>query len=202
MVTLKNVLDGVAAAMEAQVPSLSETIGHEYIDGDDGIIDFPHGEIVIVDNARATAWNTDLVGYKTDNSGNRTDAIYDALFETALQCNIWLAVPSEQHDIGTLGGTLERGLRTYDDQQAGDPLPDGNGGTLSDVDHAVVSAGGTLPIDAGQSPSLRGYQVPFEVMFRDQTTVAGTPIETVDVPSPSQLDDGNDQDAVAIEYNA
>lgn len=206
MASLGDVLDGVAAAMEKQVPELT-TVLHREADVTDNEVRFPHGEIVVVSNVRSDQWNTDLVGYATDNQGNRIGKIFDALFEnTELQMNIWLGVPSDDHDIQSLGNTLERGMRKYDDQQHSAALPDGAGGTLSAIGSFNISEGGTLPFE-NANPPMRGYQVPVILSFTDRINTADEYgdeyyIETVDTANAGDLTDGSDQDAVAIEYNA
>lgn len=204
MATPEDVLQGIATAMELSVTELTTALNRE-ADPTDNTVEFPHGEILIISNIRANQWNTDLVGYSEDNSGNRIGKIFEAKFTAEFQLNIWNAVPSEDHDIQSLGSSLERGMRKYDSQQQGDPLPDGSGGTLNDVKEFLLIDGGQLETEETNNPPWRGYQISVEMQFVDRIDTAeeygeAEYIAVVDTPHSGDLEDTDATDNVAIEY--
>lgn len=203
MTSLQSVLDGVGAAMENAVPDLTTALTRE-ADPTDNAVEWPHGEILIVSNVRSDPYNTDLVGYATDANGNQIGRVYDALFDIELQLNIWIAVPSDTWDIQNLGRQLRRGLYKYDNNRVSpDPLPDGAGGTLSQVSQFTVDGGGELPVEE-ENPPLRGHQLTVSLRFSDRIDTSAEYgemdfVETVDGPSDGELSSGTD---VAIEYTS
>jgi hypothetical protein len=206
MATPEDILKGVAQAMEDTVPSLTTALSRE-ADPTDNTVEFPHGDITLVSNLRADQWNTDVVGYATDSNGNRVGYLLDAKFDVELQLNIWLAVPSEQYDVQSLGSELERGMRRYDQNRPDpDSLPDGSGGTLTDAGPLRVIGGGELPTQEGANSPLRGYQVTIELRFTDRIDTSEEYgeldyIDSVDIPSDGDLT-GGDGDDTEIEFNA
>lgn len=197
MTSLQSILDGVGAAMENAVPEMTTALTRE-ADATDNAVKWPHGEILIVSSVRSDAHNTDLVGYTTDGSGNRTGRIYEALFDVELQLNVWISVPSDTWNIKELGRQLREGLYQYDhNRRDTSELPDGDGGTLTDVSRFTVDSGGELPVDS-QNPPIRGYQQTVSLRFSDRTTTDAEYVTAVNTPSDGGLVDGDD---VAIEYN-
>jgi len=203
---LKDVLDGVAQVMEDEVPDLTTALARE-ADPTDNEVRWPHGEITVVSNIRNDPWNTDVVDYATDNSGNRIGYILKGQFEVELQLNIWIAVPSSNYDIQTLGGQLETGLRKYDENRKNPaPLPDGQGGSLSNVGLFRITGGGELPTANENSP-LRGYAVSVELTFSDtidssQEYGSEPYIDSLDIPESGDLTDTDPTDEIEIDFNA
>lgn len=168
MATPDDVLEGVAAAMETAVSDLTTALNRE-ADPTDNTVQFPHGDITTVSNNREDPWNTDVVGYATDDEGNNVGYLLDAKFEMELQCNVWIAVPSQDWDIQSLGRDLERGLRKYDiNRRQPAPLPDGSGGVMSDVSNFRIVGGGTLPSETNFDSPLRGYRVTVNLRYTDR----------------------------------
>ncbi len=202
MVLLNDLMEGVAYTMEQEVPDLTTALDHE-ADPADNAIQWPHGEIVVVSNARADPWNTDKVGYVTDTNGNQIGEVLEARFDLEIQMNIWIAVPNETYDIQVLGETLERGFRKYDVNHT-DPqtILDPDGGVISDQKKLRITGGGELPTNPNADPPHRGYGVMCELRFKDVVETSEDYIETVDIPDDGDLTDGSDQDAITIEYNA
>ena len=197
-----DVLEGVAQAMEDGVPELTTALSRE-ADPTDNTVRWPHGDITIVSNIRADQWNTDFVGYATDGSGNQIGYLYDAKFDTELQLNIWMGVPSDDHDIQSLGSSLERYFRRFDENRhEPDPLPDGSGGTLDDAEKLRIVDGGELPTESDENSPIRGYQITVDIRFTDRidTSVEYGEMDyvaTIEAPSTEELSAGDD---VAIEY--
>jgi hypothetical protein len=205
MATVKDVLKGLAAAMEDQVPELSTALPRE-ADATDNDVHWPHGEIIIVSNIRADQWNTDLVGYETDDAGNRIGYLYDAKFNAEMQLNIWISAPSDNWDIQNLGSQLERGMRRYgENRKDPDSLPDGEGGTLTEVTNFSIVNGGTLPLQQSANPPHRGYQLTVGFSFTDRINTAEEYgeedyVATVTVPNDDDITVHDDPENVVIEY--
>lgn len=207
MATPEEVFEGVATAMEDAVPDLTTALPRQ-ADPADNRVEWPHGEILVVSNIRADQWNTDVVGYATDDQGNQIGYLLDARFDVSLQLNIWTAVPSDDWDIQSLGSQLERGMRKYDANRRNPALlPDGDGGALNDVKRVRMNNGGLLPTDNSSSSPLRGYQIATNIRFKDRIDTSEEYgeedyVATVDTPQDGDLTDGGDSDSIAIEYNA
>lgn len=206
MATPDDVLDALAAAMEQAVPELTTALSRE-ADETDNTVRFPHGDMQIISNIRADQWNTDVTGYATDANGNRVGYLVDAKFDIEVQLNIWIAVPSDDWSITTLGKKLERGLRVHDiSHPIVEPLPDGEGGTANDINRFRLIGGGELPTESGGNSPLRGYQVTANLRFTDRIDTSveqgeSDYVASVDTPHSGDLTAG-DADDIEIEYNA
>lgn len=207
MVSPDGLTDGLKAAMAEGVSELSDALGKE-AGPEDNTVEFPFAEVIFVSNNKDNSFNTDKVGPAHDNHGNVVGEILEARFDLEVQLNAWLAVPSEDHDIMAIGRVLERWMRKYDHNRTNpDPLPDGSGGTLSDVGYFELIGGGELPTAFNNNPPLRGYQITANIRFKDTINTADEYgkldfVEFLDIPTSGDLSDGGDNDEIDIEYNA
>jgi len=144
--------------------------------------------------ARADQWNTDLVGYTTDDAGNQTGRIFEAVFEMDIQTDLWVAGGNTQLDATSLGGDLQQALFQYDSQLVGDPLPDGAGGTADDIREFGVGDGTRADDLAG--PGVRRWRQDLSAMFVDRVTTDDEYVEVVDTPTDGSATGDDD---VAIE---
>lgn len=197
-----DVLDGMSALMEESVPDLTTALSKE-AGPEDNRVEYPYGEIILVSNVRNDPWNTDLVGYTTDSQGDRSGYILDAKFDLEAQLSLWIAVPSDNWNVQALGQQLQRNLRQYDENHPyPEPLPDGSGGTLTDVEPIRIINGGELPVRTNQDPPARGYQLTVSVRFTDRVSTDEDTIKTVDIPHSGDLTDTDETDLIEIEYQA
>jgi hypothetical protein len=192
----------VRALKQSSAFSGGDYVTHEIDpEGPDNRLEQPFVSLQPVSAIRADQYNTDLVGYTTDDAGNRTGRIFEAIFEMDVQADIWIAVGNTQLDATALGADLQQALYPYDSQMAAQPFPDGDGGTVGDLSHFLLGEGRRQDDLAG--PGVRRWRQDLSARFVDRVTPDdGTAdyIETVDSPSAGDLTDGSD-DGVAIEYN-
>lgn len=147
--------------------------------------------------ARADQWNTDLVGYTTDDQGNRTGKIYEPTWENVgIQADIWVAAGNTQLDATELGGNFKQALYWHDSQGPDIPLPDGNGATADDIKEFSVGEGRRQDDLAG--PGVRRWRHDLSLTFVDRVTTDEEYVEVVDTPTDGSAT-GGDGDDVAIE---
>jgi len=138
--------------------------------------------------------NTDLVGYTTDANGNRTGRIFEAIFDMDVQLDIWVAAGNDQLDASELGGDLQRALFWHDSQMIDRPFPDGDGGTVEDIDEFLVEEGRRQ--DDLSGPGVRRWRQDLSLLFHDRLTTDEPYVETVQTPRDGTGSGGDD---VAIE---
>lgn len=193
----EHVLESLAQAMEDGVPSLTTALTRE-ADSTDNTVAWPHGDITVVSNIRADQWNTDFVGFATDGNGNNIGRLIDAKFDAEMQLNVWIAAPSDDWDVQTLGGTLARYFRRFDENRPDpDPLP---GPAGSDIEKLRITDDGDLPTE-DENPPIRGYSVTVELRFTDRIDTSeeygeSDYVATIDTPTTGDLTAGD----VAVEY--
>lgn len=147
--------------------------------------------------ARAAQWNTDFVGYTTDDQGNHTGKIYEPTWEdVGVQADIWVAAGNTQLDATELGGDFKQALYRHDSQGPDIPFPDGNGATADDIEDFSVGEGRRQDDLAG--PGVRRWRHDLSLMFTDRVTTDEEYVEVVDTPTGSSAT-GGDGDGVAIE---
>jgi len=143
---------------------------------------------------RADQWNTDLVGYTTDANDNRTGRIFEAVFDMDVQLDIWVAAANTDLDASTLGGDLQRALFWHDSQMVDRAFPDGDGGTVEEIDEFLVEEGRRQ--DDLSGPGVRRWRQELSLLFHDRLTTDEEYVETVETPTDSTASGGDD---VAIE---
>ena len=153
-------------------------------------------------SVRAEQWNTDLVGFATDDQDRQIGRIYEAIFDADVQIDIWVAAGDDQLDATDLGGDLKRALYRYDSQMVGDPFPDGKGGTVDDIEDFRVGDGRRQ--DDLSGPGVRRWRQDVSVEFVERINTAQEYgeedyVATVDIPSDGDLIGGTTA-SVSIEY--
>jgi hypothetical protein len=207
MVRPSTALEGIALAMENEVSALTESLDRE-ADEADNMVEFPHGEIIVMTNARSDDWNTEFVEYSTGDLGDPLGEIIEVRFDPTLQLNIWLGVPSENWDIQNLGNQLYRGMLKYDyNRRHPKNFPDPDGGELTDIKNFNVTDGGTLPTE-DEAPPMRGYMVEASLRTVDRIDTSDDGdldgeyfIESTDTPHSGDFVGGSTGN-VTIEYQA
>ena len=148
-----------------------------------------------VSKVRADQWNTDRVGYTTDADGNRTGEIYEATFDPMdVQADIWVAEGNASLDATELGGNFEEALYHHDSQGPDVPFPDGDGGTVDDIEEFLIGDGRRQDDLAG--PGIRRWRHDLTVAFTMRVTTDAEYVEVVETPTSGTASGGDD---VAIE---
>lgn len=197
--TPQDVLDAIVAALTHSTAFDGGDYITEEIDapGANSRLKQPVVELQFIAGARAEQWNTDRVGYTTDDSGNRTGEIFEPTWEDVeIQADIRVAAGNAQLDATELGGNFERALYRHDSQGPDIPFPDGNGATADDIEDFSVGEGRRQDDLAG--PGVRRWRHDLSLMFTDRVTTDEEYVEVVDTPTGSSAT-GGDGDGVAIE---
>lgn len=200
--TPQEVLDALVRGLEQSAAFSGGTYASQELDPQViNRLDQPLVELQPIASVRADQWNTDFVDHATDDQGNHIGRIYEATFDADIQIDIWVASGDDQFDATVLGGQLKRALYRYDSQMVGDPLPDGNGGAVGDIETVGVGNGRRQDDLAG--PGVRRWRQDLSVEFVERVNTAQEYeaedyIATVDSPSDGDLTGGVD---VAIEYD-
>lgn len=188
MTTPLTVLEGLEEGLSgsSEFSAGSYVLREPDFEGADNRLVQPIVSFQIVDNPRATEWDSDLAGYITDASGARTGRVFEATWEMRLDVFVTIAAGNESYRISSLGHDLQRALLNYDHQQQGEPVPDpDSGGTLDDVEAVVVGNGVPEPDLAG--PGLRRWRQELEVTFVSVRETDDPTITTVTVPQTTEF---------------
>jgi len=201
MVNPQTILRGLSTRLEAATGLTTVLTRESDPGGVDGHVDSPFGDLQIVADDRLEAFNTDRVGYATDDAGNRIGQRFAATFDAELQLDVYVAAGDDEHDATDLGYRTQRVLRQYDDRERGDPLPDPDGQPIDDVEGFGVGDGRRADDLTGR-PGVRRWRQDLAVEFTDviDTSVAygdAAYVATVDTPAPGEMTGG---DTVQIEY--
>ncbi len=178
MTTPQDVLEGIAVALHnsGNLPSDTTYVTRQVdMDGRQAGLQMPIVEMEVQNTVRNTQFNTDLVGYATDDDGNRIGYIFRTRFEMTVAVNIYTA-EGGGNDPDSLGHSLRRALLKYDSYQMGsrhhnNTLPDGNGGELTEVTQFVVGNGENND-DITTTPALRRWQQTINLRFYDEINTA------------------------------
>jgi len=167
------------------------------VEGEDANIPLPLVESTVVSNIRASQHNTDLVGYTTDDNGNRTGEVYDATFEMTFQIACW-TVRGAGHDPEALMASAREVLRYHETAGPAEPFVDEAGNQVDEIEYFAL-LNGEPEKDFSRSPSLYQTLQEAEVWFRDRITTTDPTIEVVDTPEDGDFGTGS-TGSVAIEY--
>jgi hypothetical protein len=167
------------------------------VDSADANIPLPLVETTITSNARASAHNTDLVGYTTDADGNRTGEIFDATFEMTFQVSIWTARGSG-NDPEALISTVREVLRRREDVGPDDPFRDSEGNIVDEVEYFEL-LDSEPENDLGYSPNLYRTLQEAEIWWSDRITTTDPTVKVVDTPGDGEM---SSTDGQTIERNS
>jgi len=197
--TPQDVLDAIVRTLEQSSVFSAGGYSTEELDleGTNNRLPQPFVSLQPTSTVRADQWNTDRVGYTTDDQGNRTGEIYEATFDPMdVQADIWVAAGNTQLDATALGGDFKRALYRHDSQGPGEPFPDGDGGTADDIEQFLVGEGRRQDDLAG--PGVCRWRHDLTVAFTMRVTTDAEYVEVVETPT-SGTATGDSGDGVAIE---
>lgn len=182
----------------------SQFSGGDYINH---LADFEHGDaglkqpIVVlqpIGKIRADAFDSDLIGYTTDQNGDRTGRIFQVDWEMQVQVDIYVAAGNPNFDATSLGYDLETALLPYDSKQQSKAFPDGDNGSIEDVTHFRVGEG-RREDDLGGEMAARRWRQDLMVHFNDQTSTDESELTITSVSTPSS-DDMSPDDSEDAEF--
>jgi hypothetical protein len=160
----------------------------------------PFVVVLPVGTTRDTNMNTDLVGFVTDQTGERTSEVYESVFEMDIQIDIYLAA-GDDRQVTTLGGALRRALFTHDSAGIDESFPDDGSGVVGDIRDFDVGTGQRA--DDLSGPGIRRWRHESAMRFVSRVTPGNSQavqeFEQIVTPSDDDLQPF-DPDAVDFEY--
>jgi hypothetical protein len=158
----------------------------------------PFVVVLPVGTVRDDAFNTDRVGFVTDQQGNREGEIYEAVFEIDIQIDIYLAA-GDDRQVTELGGRLRRALFTHDSSGINAPFPDDGTDIVDDIRDFDVGTGQRA--DDLSGPGIRRWRHESAMRYVSRVKVTDdiVPFETIDTPTDEDLQP-IDADAAEFEY--
>jgi hypothetical protein len=154
----QDIVDGVLYTLQTEpdIPSAANYVGYEP-DIDSESIKLPLVEVSTGPMTNVSEMNTDFIGHRTDDSGNRVGSIYQTLYSFELTIAVWTAHGSKfsPRDISD----SVRG-RLYRHSTSGPNVPLRNSDDDSPIDEVwrFDLVEGLQTDDLGTSPTLRRWQ--------------------------------------------
>jgi len=178
MTTPNDILEGIAVALHnsGNLPSSTTYVTRQVdMDGAQAGLQMPIVELETQNSVRNSTYNTDLSGYATDDGGNRIGYIFRTRFDMTVAINVYTA-EGGGYDPDDIGQSIRRALLKYDSHQMGsrwldNHLPDGNGGTLDEVEYFYVGDGENND-DITTTPALRRWQQTIDLHYYDEINTA------------------------------
>lgn len=186
MTAPSDVLDHIQRALEDNggIPSSVSYLTHEAdSDGADADVKLPIVQITPVSSARIRAFNTDKVGYTTDNNGNQTGIVYDAEYEMMVQVDV-LSVDDRTdsaEEIDPLTNSVRTALYEYDSAGPGKLFEDSDGNPDEDVWQVELDEGERAD-DTAMTPPLRRWSQDLTVWANEEFKTTEDYITAVDLP--------------------
>lgn len=195
------VLTAIARALQDSATfSGGAYINHlaDFDNGDAGLQQ-PIVELQPVGKIRADAFDSDRVGYTTDQNGNQTGRIFQVDWEMEIQVDLYVAAGNTDLNATSLGYDLESALLPYDSKQQAQAFPDGDGGTIADITHFRVGEG-RREDDLGGEVAARRWRQDLAAHFHDQTSTSETAVTTVATPQSDEMTTGDSEGELVWNY--
>lgn len=149
-------------------------------DGRDGAKTLPLLLVEFDQTSRPDKKTTSLVGYKTDDDGNRIAKVYEDEWQATAHVELWTADGST-YDVDTLGNTLTSVLYGYQTRTTDDPFLDSNGDPVPDMWHFDLLDAFRAD-DLVQTPTVRRWRQRAEVYGAQEYVEQEQPPVTSVVP--------------------
>jgi len=185
LVTLQN---------ESELPSAANFVGYTPDIASESI-KLPVIEVSPGPQEQISEMNTDLVGYTTDDAGNRTGKIYESLYTLELNVAVWTAHGSK-FSPRDISDTVREALYAHETAGPNEPLRNPDGSPVDEVWRFAMQEGEQTD-DLTTSPSLRRWQQTLLVSASEQyvTDSDAPPIEQIDIAdeitSSGDIEDGS-----------
>lgn len=192
MVSPRDSMESVARAIARsdEVPSdLGLSLQEADTESDDANIDMPLIEIQLVDVEHVVVNNDDLVGYVTDDAGNRTGRIYFSEYEMEIDINLW-TTRGDGYDPDDLGERLREALYPYSSYGPQQPFVDEDGKQIDQITYFRIGTGERAD-DLIQTPTVRKWSQNVELWGCEEFRTDEDYIATVDYPAPGDLNDSD-----------
>jgi len=163
------------------MPDKMDYVEHEPSDNDN--TGLPATIIQPLTEAQISNFNTDRVGFVTDDDGNRVGRVFNSEYRLDLQIDIWVAEQSD-YDERTLGNNLYKALYEYSSS--------GPSKSLADEVWRFRVGDGTTANDLTTSPVLRRWRQDFTLWAYHRFDTTEDYVSSVNYPSELSSSDGED----------
>lgn len=193
MVHAETVLTSIASAIRESglmPPEITYSIVELDMQGEHSGTSLPVVELTRSNVERDRSRNTNKVADVLNENDNKIGYVYEDWYSMDVQCDV-LTAAGDGHDSRDLVHTIDQSLNEYDSHRMGHPLPDPDGGLLSDVSSLYVD--GLSPAnDLSLSPALRRERLrlgcSFEHRFSTVDVVGeAEPITGVQTPTDGDI---------------
>lgn len=171
-----------AVAKSGELPSeMSLLLQEADSASDDADVDLPLLEVTPMDVDNVVVSNTDLVGYVTDDDGNRTGRIYYSEYEMTIQLDIW-TTKDDGYNPDDLGASLRRALYPYSSYGPQQKFLDDNNNPIDQITYFRLVSGQRTD-ELIQTPTVRRWSQEVEVWGCEEFRTDEDYIASVDYPS-------------------
>jgi hypothetical protein len=157
---------------------------------DDADVDLPLLEVTPIDVENVVVNNSDLVGFITDDNGNRTGRIYYSEYEMRIQLDLW-TTRNDGYDPDDLGESLRDALYPYSSYGPQQSFLDDEQNPIDQITYFRLGTGERVD-DLIQTPTVRRWSQEVELWGCEEFRTDEEYITNVTYPADG---DFNDEDS-------
>lgn len=192
MVSPRDAMETVARAVaqSGKLPAeMSLLLQEADASADDADVDLPLLEVTPVEVDNVVVSNTDLVGYVTDDDGNRTGRIYFSEYEMTVSLDIW-TTKDDGYDPDDLGEKLRASLYPYSSYGPQQPFLDDEQNPIDQITYFRLDTGERTD-DLIQTPTVRRWSQEVELWGCEEFRTDEDYIANVTYPASGDLNDSD-----------
>lgn len=196
MTTPRDALKAVARtiANSGELPSeMSVVLQEADTENEHADIDLPMIEIQLSEVDNVVLNNSDLIGFITNDNGNRTGRIYHSDYEMTITIDIW-TTPDDGYDPDDLGERLRKALYPHVSKGPQEPFLTDDGDEIDDISYFEFGLGDRVD-DLLQTPNVRLWSQEVELWAAEEFHTDEEYITSVDYPADGDFND-TDNDLV------
>lgn len=196
MTTPRESLEAVTRAVDnsGELPSeMGVVLRDADMESDDADVNLPLLEVQPIEVDNVVVHNTDLVGFITDDNGNRTGRIYYSEYEMNISLDIW-TVEDGGYDPDDLGERLREALYPYSSYGPQKSFTDEDGNSIDQITYFRLDTGERTD-DLIQTPTVRRWSQEVELWGCEEFRTDEDYILDVNYPTPGDFND-SDNDGV------
>ncbi len=192
MVSPRDAMEAVATAVakSGELPAeLNLLLQEADQSNDDASVELPVMEVQPIEVDNVVVNNTDLVGYTTDDEGNRTGRVYFSDYEMTIQIQLW-TTKGDSYDPDDLGERLRTALYPHSSYGPQEPFLDGNDDPIDEITYFRLLTGERTD-DILQTPTVRRWSQEIELWGCETFSTNKDYIVDVDYPTSGDYNDDN-----------
>lgn len=185
MVSPRDAMEAVATAVakSGELPAeLNLLLQEADQSNDDASVELPVMEVQPIEVDNVVVNNTDLVGYTTDDEGNRTGRVYFSDYEMTIQIQLW-TTKGDGYDPDDLGERLRSALYPHSSYGPQEPFLDDNDDPIDEITYFRLLTGERTD-DILQTPTVRRWSQEIALWGCETFSTNEDYIVDVDYPDP------------------